>query len=209
MAYRWFPENERAVAISLVTLGNPIGSILGMVIGPLFIQETSSSPFPVQKEIDQVHEYIRWHAIVDTVLCIPLLFIFRERPQNYPSKGAESENISMYSMKKDFERLRSNTSFWCFLVNFAIIHGVYAALGAVVNNIVRPFKYTAQESSLFGCSALITGLIASFIGQRLVSFSTMPHQCMMILVMRVLIGEEDQALISTLERMQLYALEIG
>jgi hypothetical protein len=47
MAYLWFPEDERAIAISLVSLGNPIGAILGMLIGPQFISETRGSLMPV------------------------------------------------------------------------------------------------------------------------------------------------------------------
>ena len=34
MAYRWFPDDERAIAISIASLGNPFGSMLGMLVGP-------------------------------------------------------------------------------------------------------------------------------------------------------------------------------
>jgi len=38
-AYRWFGDNQKAVAISFGALGTPIGCMCGMLIGPLFISE--------------------------------------------------------------------------------------------------------------------------------------------------------------------------
>lgn len=59
--------------------------------------------------------------------------------------------------------MKTKRSFMFFLLNFAIVHGIYAALGATINNIVRPFGYTAKESSIFGGICIISGLIASYI----------------------------------------------
>lgn len=42
-AYRWFGDNERAVAISFGALGTPIGCMTGLLIGPQFITELKQS----------------------------------------------------------------------------------------------------------------------------------------------------------------------
>lgn len=66
-------------------------------------------------------------------------------------------------MKRDWKRLCKNKNFWYFTFNFSIIHGIYCALGATVNNLARPFYYTAKESSIFGVSCILSGLVASVV----------------------------------------------
>lgn len=85
----------------------------------------------------------------------------------YPSKAAktmeEEREKQEYTVKQDFVLLKDKRSFMFFMLNFAIVHGIYAALGATINNIVRPYGYTAKESSMFGGFCIISGLVASYI----------------------------------------------
>ena len=76
-----------------------------------------------------------------------------------------------YTIKEDFRLLKSKRSFHFFLLNFAIVHGIYAAIGATINNVVRPFGYTAKESSLFGGACIITGLISSYLYSAILDHS--------------------------------------
>lgn len=157
MAYRWFADDEVAVAISFGALGAPLGCIVGVLLGPQFIDETKATKA-------QVEYYVLWHAIMDTAMCLPLILFFRNHPKHFPSAFAQSrsKHCEQYSFRGDMSLLSKNSNIWWFVLNFGIIHGVYACLGATVNNVVRPFKYTAMESALFGGVCLSSGLVASF-----------------------------------------------
>lgn len=168
MAYRWFGDDERAVAISFGALGTPVGCVVGLMVGPNFITETWTSGQITKSEQTtgrhEVENYVFWHAVIDTVLCLPLIFLFVEKPKFFPSRAAKSMGRSedQYSIMADLKLLRSKRSFLFFVLNFALVHGVYAALGATVNNVVRPFGYSAKESALFGGVCIISGLVASY-----------------------------------------------
>ena len=41
------------------------------------------------------------------------------------------------------------------------IYGVYNTLGAILNNLVSPYGFTAKDSSLFGASFILGGIVAS------------------------------------------------
>lgn len=94
----------------------------------------------------EVENYVYWHAVIDTILCLSLVFLFAEKPKHFPSRAAEAMGKSerQYSIVEDLKLLRSKRSFQFFVLNFALVHGVYAALGATVNNVVRPFGYSAK-----------------------------------------------------------------
>jgi hypothetical protein len=43
MAFRWFGDDERAIAITFGALGSPLGCIIGIIVGPLFISEVDKT----------------------------------------------------------------------------------------------------------------------------------------------------------------------
>lgn len=92
-AYRWFGDNERAVAISFGALGTPIGCMAGMLIGPQFISELKQGGALTAEQTklgkQEVNYYVLWHAVIDTILCIPLILFFVEKPSKYPSEAAK------------------------------------------------------------------------------------------------------------------------
>lgn len=85
----------------MASVGNPIGGMIGMYMGPQFISETKRSLMPLKREIEEVENYVFWHAIFDTAMCLPFLICFKERPKYYPEKSSESERNKKYSIKKD------------------------------------------------------------------------------------------------------------
>lgn len=49
------------------------------------------------------------------------------------------------------------------LLSYCNIYGIYGALGALINNIVAPYHFTAYDSGLFGTTFILTGIVSSFI----------------------------------------------
>jgi len=72
-----------------------------------------------------------------------MLLFYVERPKFFPTETSRQQSKQNYSLSGDMKLLKANKNFWFFLFNFAIIHGIYAALGGTINNLVRPFGYTA------------------------------------------------------------------
>jgi hypothetical protein len=42
VATRWFKDDERAMATTLMSLCDPVGCMIGMVLGPLFVLDTDN-----------------------------------------------------------------------------------------------------------------------------------------------------------------------
>ena len=81
------------MAISFGALGTPIGCMTGLLIGPQFISELKQGGALTADQIHQgkqeVHYYVLWHAVIDTILCIPLIIFFVDKPSRYPSEAAK------------------------------------------------------------------------------------------------------------------------
>jgi len=67
--------------------------------------------------------------------------------------------------------MKSKPGFLFFLANFAIVHGIYAAIGATISNVVRPFGYTSVQSSMFGGVCIIGGLVASYVYSAILDYA--------------------------------------
>ena len=61
-----------------------------------------------------------------------------------------------------------NKNFLLMTFTYMNLYGVYSTLGAVLNNLVSPYGFNAQDSSLFGASFILAGIIASFFTSSIV-----------------------------------------
>ena len=48
-------------------------------------------------------------------------------------------------------------------VTYALIYGVYCALGSTLSNLFNPFGFTPTEVSIVGAVVLMTGVVAALI----------------------------------------------
>ena len=94
MAYRWFGDDERAVAISFGALGTPVGCMMGLLLGPQFISEIKKvregSSIDRKEGRLEVDNYLFWHAVIDTMMCVPVILFFVEKPKHFPSLAAKN-----------------------------------------------------------------------------------------------------------------------
>ena len=51
MILKWFPDNERAIATTVVTMSLVLGSIIGVALGPIFVYDSDK----VNQELGKVH----------------------------------------------------------------------------------------------------------------------------------------------------------
>lgn len=48
-------------------------------------------------------------------------------------------------------------------ISFTCLYSIYTGLGAIVNNLLDPFGYSATDSSIIGVTFIFCGLIGSFV----------------------------------------------
>jgi len=58
--------------------------------------------------------------------------------------------------------LSENYNYYFCVITFMCLYGVYTCLGAVINNIVSHYGFSAIDSSILGATFIIFGLIGSF-----------------------------------------------
>ena len=86
LASVWFADDERALATTIGSLSIPLGCIMGMVLGPVFIPEIDKYQHENGKE--DITFYLMISAIACTLLSIWCILFFREKPNKYPSRSA-------------------------------------------------------------------------------------------------------------------------
>lgn len=89
VATRWFSDKERATATTIMSLADPIGCIIGMVLGPIYVLDSDKEDPELGKQ--HVNDLLMVQAIACTILYAPLLLFFKERPEHYPSNAAREQ----------------------------------------------------------------------------------------------------------------------
>ena len=136
---------------------------MGMVLGPFFIAETDKYQHEQGKK--DIQNYMLISAVICTALSITCILFFREKPARYPSRSAmtSGEDKSEFSLTKDLKLLLTNKNYIFMVISFNMLYGVYTTLGAIINNLVEPFGYTSTDSSIFGATFILLGLVGSFV----------------------------------------------
>lgn len=65
-------------------------------------------------------------------------------------------------MKQDAKELLKNRNYLLLMTCFSLMYGVYACLGAIINNLVEPYGFNSTDAGRFGAAFIIFGLIGSF-----------------------------------------------
>ena len=63
-------------------------------------------------------------AIFVTGMSFPLIILFREKPDRYPSRLAKEKAKIEFNVKEDFKKLLKNKDFMLLTFSFSCIHGV-------------------------------------------------------------------------------------
>mmetsp|Transcript_11360 Transcript_11360/g.19148 ORF Transcript_11360/g.19148 Transcript_11360/m.19148 type:complete len:448 (-) Transcript_11360:58-1401(-) len=162
LASNWFGDEERALATSVGSLATPLGCILGLSIGPIFINDQDKADPAAGKA--HMNAYMLFTAGLCSLLSLPIVFLMKERPEEFPSEAAREKfsRKEEYSQMKDLRELVKNWNYIFLSLNFMMLYGVYTCLGAVINNIVAPYGFTATDSSVLGGAFILSGLVGSF-----------------------------------------------
>jgi sugar phosphate permease len=155
MATQWFPEEQLALATTVGSLANPLGCILGMVLAPFFVNNT-------HHEKEDVNDLLVAHALLATIVSVPILIFYKERPEHFPSEAAKNTQNTKFNFMKDVRELVANPNYVWITMVFASLYGVYTSLGALINPLVQPYKFDTSDCSVIGATFITSGLVGSF-----------------------------------------------
>ncbi|MBC7878616.1 MAG: MFS transporter [Anaerolineales bacterium] len=142
----WFAIEERATAVGIVTLGNLIGTALGLVLTPILF-ETLSIP-----TIQLIYGGI---AAISAVLFI---IFSRETPPTPPCPpGMEVRALMLDGLKHAF----TVKPFWFALLVSFIGLGIFNGITTWIENIIRPRGFTPTDAGTLGALMILGGVIGA------------------------------------------------
>jgi len=143
---RWFPADERATAVGLVTLSNLAGTALGMVLTPILAE---TMPIP---RIQLVYGAV-------TALSSLLFIAFaRERPPTPPCPEGEDQRALMFDGLK---HALSVPSFRLYLAVSFIGIGIFNGVATWIEAIVRPRGIGPEQAGTLGAIMLVAGVLGA------------------------------------------------
>lgn len=142
----WFPIDERATAVGLVTLSNLVGTALGMVLTPVLTAKMS---------IPSVQLLYGGLAALSALLFVVLA---REKPAIPPCPPGMEVRALMFDGLK--HALKSK-AFWLYLFVSFIGMGVFNGINTWVESIIRPRGFTPTDAGTLGALMLAGGVLGA------------------------------------------------
>lgn len=145
---KWFALEERATAVGIVTLGNLLGTALGMVLTPILI-ETISIP-----NVQLIYGGV---AAFSAVLFIVLA---RETPPTPPCPPGQEVRALMLDGLKHALTVRP---FWFNLAVAFIGLAIFNGITTWVESIIRPRGFTPNDAGTLGALMIVGGVIGAVV----------------------------------------------
>lgn len=143
----WFPVTERSTAAGLLTMAQYLGFVVPMVLSPFIFNKYG------------MQNLMTIFAII-AVACALIAIVFtKERPPIPPGPEAEKEDLSIKSMG----RLFKNFNFLYVLIIVFVSMGIFNTLLSLIDGILEPRGFDAEQSGLVGAVFVIAGVIGAVI----------------------------------------------
>lgn len=140
----WFPPEERATAVGVVTLANLVGTGIGMALTPVLLEAMT---------IPQVQLVYGLAAAVSSVL---FLVFAKERP---PGVTDEPRALMLDGLKSAL----TQRSFLIYLCVFFVGMGVFNGVTTWIEGIIRPRGFNEAQAGALGALMLGGGLSGAVI----------------------------------------------
>lgn len=145
---KWFALGERATAVGIVTLGNLLGTGIGMAVTPLLLESMS---------IDDIQLIYGSIAAFSALMFIVLA---RETPPTPPCPpGKEVRALVLEGLRHALKV----KDFLLYLVIVFVGMGLFNGLTTWVEGIVRPRGFSPADAGAIGALMLIGGLLGAVI----------------------------------------------
>lgn len=146
---KWFPPDQRATAVGLVTLGNLAGTAIGMVAPPVMLE--------AGLRVDRIQLVFGIAAAVSALL---FLVFAREHPAVPPSDDAEEIRALM------LDGLKTAISSGKFRLSLAVSFvglGVFNGVTTWIEGIIRPRGFGSSLAGTLGAVMIAGGLAGAIV----------------------------------------------
>jgi MFS family permease len=145
---KWFALEERATAVGIVTLGNLLGTGIGMVLTPLLLNSMT---------IDEIQLIYGGIAAFSAIL---FLVLARETPPTPPCpQGQEVRALVLEGLRHALKV----KDFWLYLFIVFVGMGLFNGLTTWVEAIIRPRGFSPSDAGTLGALMLVGGLLGAVI----------------------------------------------
>jgi MFS family permease len=145
---RWFPREERATAVGLVTFANLVGTGIGFALTPALVARAS---IPVVQLL---------YGGVAAVSAVLFLALAREAPEGHAAPvGAEGRAFMVEGLRHAF----AVPSFRRYLALSFVGMGVFNGVALWIEPILRPRGLGADEAGTLGALLLVGGVVGAVI----------------------------------------------
>lgn len=157
LAALWFPSRERAMANMLMSVSNPVGAAAASLVGPALVTKNQLAGLRLLLVV----------VTVPSVLGALLVWAVPRKPPSAPSRSALIAEESHQGEGSILHRLRdlaSNFSYLTLVTVFSIAVGLFNCLMTLLEQIVHPYGYTADDAGLLGAIFIGCGLLGAGLG---------------------------------------------
>jgi sugar phosphate permease len=148
MSTQWFPQSQRATAVSLITLANLFGVAVGMAVTPTLVESMSIS------QVQLVY------GIAALVAGIVFVVVARDRPPTPPDLAVVAEPTPVLVGVRQALAVRP---FVVFLGVAFVAMGVFNGISTWVEEIVKPRGFTSVDAGNLGALLLLGGIIGAVV----------------------------------------------
>jgi len=144
----WFAREERATAVGLVTLASLVGTALGMILTPIFMESISISTIQL------------YYGIAAAVTAVLFVTLSRETPPTPPCPPGKEVRALMLDGLKNALTVKA---FWFGLAVSFIGLGIFNGVTTWIENIIRPRGFTPTDAGTLGALMIVGGVIGAVV----------------------------------------------
>lgn len=101
-----------------------------------------------------------------SVISVLLLIIIRDRPTHFPSMVAFEEckvDKKDEGFCRQFARIFSNKNYTMLVLCFALLNGIFVAIGRSLSALYAPFGFTVEYITIVGILIIVCGIFSSML----------------------------------------------
>jgi MFS family permease len=143
---QWFPQSQRATAVSLITLANLFGVAIGMALTPELVDSMSISAVQLV------------YGVAALVAGIAFVVLARDKPPTPPDDGPA---VAPTAVLVGVRQALAVRPFVVFLVIAFVAMGVFNGISTWVEEIVKPRGFSSVDAGNLGALLLLGGIIGA------------------------------------------------
>jgi MFS family permease len=144
----WFALEERATAVGLVTLASLVGTALGMVLTPIFMESMSISTIQL------------YFGVIAAISAVLFIVLSRETPPTPPCPPGQEVRALMLDGLKHALTVKV---FWFGLAIIFVGLGVFNGVTTWVEAIIRPRGFTPNDAGTLGALMIVGGVVGAVV----------------------------------------------